>query len=234
VAGDTTSFSFAASGGLSPATFPMADGSVQLFTNVVPNQPYTFTEATPLNWLLSVTGTGCTGTKGGTTITPAPGQNIDCTFTNTRLTPALSVSPSTVAPGGTIVADLSGYPPGAVYAVNLIAPDGHLVAQSVVTTDATGHAKKTFVIGTGAVAGVYTVMARGAGVTTATTTFTVQDPSKLLIEAAAPDSTSRGGAHAKGFLAFTGNRALQMVLLAFVLLVSGAMTYWFARRRRLV
>jgi hypothetical protein len=232
--GDSTGFSFAASGGLSPATFPMKDGSVQLFTNVMPNQPYTFTEATPLNWLLSVSGAGCTGTKGGATVTPAPGQNIECTFTNTRLTPVLSVSPATVAPGGSVVVDLSGYPPGAVYAVNLIAPDGHLVAQSVVTTDATGHAKKTMVIGTGAVAGVYTVMARGPGVTTVTTTFAVQDTSKLLIDAAAPDSTSRGTTHAEGFLAFTGSRVIQMGLLAIILLVSGAVTYWIARRRRLV
>jgi hypothetical protein len=232
-AGDTTPFSFAASGGLSPATFPMKDGSVQLFTNVVPNQPYTVTEATPLNWLLSVAGTGCTPTKGGTTITPAPGQNIDCTFTNTRLTPVLTVTPSTVAPGATVTIDLSGFPPGGVFAVNLIAPDGHLVAQVLLTTDATGHAKRSVVIGTGEVGGVYTVTARGVGITTVTTNFTVQDPSKLLIEAAAPDSTSRGKG-GLGSLAFTGDRAFEMALLAIILVLSGIATYWFARRRRII
>jgi hypothetical protein len=231
--GDPTVFSFAASGGLSPATFPMKDASVQLFTNVVPNQPYTVTEATPLNWLLSVAGPGCTSTKGGVTVTPAPGQNLDCTFTNTKLTPVLSASPASVPPGGSVTIDLSGFPPSAVFAVNLIAPDGHLVAQVLLTTDSTGHAKKAVVIGADQVAGVYTVTARGVGITTVTTTFTVQDPSKLLIEAAAPDSAARGKA-ASGPLAFTGGRALEMGLLGIILMLSGLVTYWFARRRRLV
>ena len=83
--GDPTSFAFGTTGGLSLASFSMTDASApQVFTDLVPGQPYVITETVPANWTLVTSGTGCVQTTNGVTVTPTPGQAVTCTFTNSK------------------------------------------------------------------------------------------------------------------------------------------------------
>ncbi len=80
-----TPFAFTATGGLTPSSFGLADQDPPVvFANVMPNQPYQIKEATPSNWQLGTSGAGCGSIAGGVTVTPPPGADITCTFTNTE------------------------------------------------------------------------------------------------------------------------------------------------------
>jgi hypothetical protein len=57
----------------------------QQFSDVTPNQDYTITESVPSGWSLVTSGTGCVATTDGVTIMPAPGEDVSCVFTDTKL-----------------------------------------------------------------------------------------------------------------------------------------------------
>ena len=98
VPNSSATFSFSASGGLTPATFVLDyDGdntnthsNTQVMSNVTPGTQYTITETPTSGWNLSAIN--CTG---GTTATNLPnaqvaitvqaGDNVVCTFTNTEV-----------------------------------------------------------------------------------------------------------------------------------------------------
>ena len=108
--GDLTSFAFSTTGGLTPPTFNLADATAaQVFTNVTPGVSYTFTETVPAGWSLEVSGTGCEAVENVVTVTPAPGQAVSCTFTNTKLS-ALVVEKTALGGDGTFT--ITGGPGG--------------------------------------------------------------------------------------------------------------------------
>jgi signal peptidase complex subunit 1 len=68
-AGDPTSFSFTSTG-LSPSSFELTHAATpRQFVNVTPGQSYTITESVPTGWTLVTSGTGCTATTNGVTVT---------------------------------------------------------------------------------------------------------------------------------------------------------------------
>ncbi len=77
-------FGVTADNGLTPASFQLSPSSPQAF-DAAPGLSYTFTESVPAGWVLATSGTGCTSTPDGVTVAPAPGDVVDCTFTNTEL-----------------------------------------------------------------------------------------------------------------------------------------------------
>jgi hypothetical protein len=84
--GDPTSFAFTATGGLSPPSFSLTDaGPPQQFTNVTPGVPYTITQFVPPGWSLTTDATECIPITEGVRVTPVPGDNVTCTFTDTKL-----------------------------------------------------------------------------------------------------------------------------------------------------
>jgi hypothetical protein len=97
--GDPTSFTFTATGGLTPATFSLTDAAPpRVFSEVTPDQTYTITESVPVGWQLATSGAGCTATTNGVTVTPTPGQVVNCVFTDSRLA-SISVDKVTVPSG---------------------------------------------------------------------------------------------------------------------------------------
>ena len=102
-AGDLTTFDFTATGGLSPTSFQLTDAAPpHVFTDVTPGQPYSILESPIQGSALAVTGAGCTPITNGASITPQPGDNIVCTFTNTRAA-AITIAKSSVGGDGTFV-----------------------------------------------------------------------------------------------------------------------------------
>jgi hypothetical protein len=83
--GDPTSFAFTTSG-LSPASFSLTDAAPpQQFTNVAPNRTYTITQLVPPGWSLVTDATECLPITDGVSVTPVPGDNVTCVFTDTKL-----------------------------------------------------------------------------------------------------------------------------------------------------
>jgi hypothetical protein len=124
VPNDAQDFGFTATGGtLTPTSFTLDDdaditnSNTQAYTNIKTFTTYTFTEATVSGWTLSFGTPECTVTSanGGTqsgnagtgvlTINLKEGENVTCTFTNTRQAAKLIVIKHVVNDnGGTAVA----------------------------------------------------------------------------------------------------------------------------------
>ena len=89
--GDPTSFDFTATG-VTPTSFALTDAAPpRSFADLAPGRSYTFTEATPPGWALTVSGdAGCIydAATGTVTVTPAAGAVVNCVFTNTNTTPS--------------------------------------------------------------------------------------------------------------------------------------------------
>lgn len=105
---DTTDFAFSSTGGLTPATFSLDDDSdaslsnTRSFTNITTFETYTITEAATSGWTLSFpTPCSVTSANGGSqsvnagtrtvTIDLEEGENVACTFVNSRQAPKLTV-----------------------------------------------------------------------------------------------------------------------------------------------
>ncbi len=84
-----TSFAFAASGGLSPATFSLRNGQMRTFSNV-PAGVYSITEQPTLLW--EVESVLCSDGSAPNNIQLAAGEIITCTFTNRSTLVDLSLS----------------------------------------------------------------------------------------------------------------------------------------------
>lgn len=90
VGGDAT-FGYSTTGGLTPASFNLANGGTQDYGTSVPAGTYSVTESTlPSGWTLTnlqctVTGTGTSATPNGATVDIILGfqGTVDCTYTNT-------------------------------------------------------------------------------------------------------------------------------------------------------
>jgi hypothetical protein len=102
-----TAFDFALSPGA--ASFALTDGGVETRA-VEPGRPYTVTEADPHAKGYKLTGVACSSGAGDVatrtaTVTPAAGEVVTCSFTNTKLQPAIHVEksgPATAYSGDTL------------------------------------------------------------------------------------------------------------------------------------
>src|SRR5581483_7267050 len=109
VPNDAQDFSFSTPGGLAPTPFVLDDDpasvtptNTQAFTGITTFTTYTVTEAAAAGWTQSFPSPACTVTSanGGTqnaanatvTINLKEGENVTCTFTNTRQTGTLQVT----------------------------------------------------------------------------------------------------------------------------------------------
>jgi uncharacterized repeat protein (TIGR01451 family) len=108
VPNDAQDFSFTSTGGLTPSSFILDDDSdptrtnTQAYTGITTFSTYTFTEASVLNWALTFGSPPCTVTSanGGSqsssgstlTIDLKEGENVTCTFINTKQGAELSVT----------------------------------------------------------------------------------------------------------------------------------------------
>jgi hypothetical protein len=149
VPNDAQDFSFSSTGGLSPATFSLDDdvdpmlSNMQLFSMITNFTTYTVTEASVTNWTLSFNNPVCTvsspngGTQSGNvgtrtvTINLKEGENITCTFVNTR-----NVSSPTIATQVKNNADGSNIANGASVAIGTVAFDTSSLSGA--TSDAGG------------------------------------------------------------------------------------------------
>jgi hypothetical protein len=123
VPNDAQNFSFTDTGGLTPTSFSLDDdadptlSNTQLFSNITNFTAYTFTEGAASGWTLSFGTPVCTVTSpnGGTqsgdtgtrtlTVNLNEGENVSCTFTNTRQAAHLIVIKHVINDnGGTAVA----------------------------------------------------------------------------------------------------------------------------------
>jgi phage-related protein len=92
--GDTQSFTFTPTGYNSGATFPLTDAATPFSSGfVAPGSAYSTAETVPTGWDLTnrtcvLTGTATaktfTSITNGVTVTPNAGEDITCTFTNTK------------------------------------------------------------------------------------------------------------------------------------------------------
>jgi hypothetical protein len=99
----STSFEYATTGGLSPATFSASNGGVQDYGSTVMAGSYSVTESDPSpNFLLTGLDCSASSISHGTTITPSVGtrtvsfdlkalDTVDCTYTNTLQRGALRI-----------------------------------------------------------------------------------------------------------------------------------------------
>ncbi|MEA2287428.1 MAG: hypothetical protein QOJ21_3471 [Solirubrobacteraceae bacterium] len=122
-----TSFDFTVDPGA--AAFSLTDGGVDSRL-VEPGSPYTVTEADARAKGYKLTGVGCTTAYGDTaraiasagsvatrsaTVTPGPGDVVTCSFTNTKVNPAIAVQktgPATAYAGDTLTFDYVVTNPG--------------------------------------------------------------------------------------------------------------------------
>ena len=82
-----TSFNFTAEGGLNPSSFSLKDGDNQQFSGLAPGA-YNVTEDVPDCWELdsvACAGGDCTAITDGVTVHLDPGEDITCTFSNTKV-----------------------------------------------------------------------------------------------------------------------------------------------------
>jgi Tol biopolymer transport system component/agmatine/peptidylarginine deiminase len=85
---DAQDFSFAAAGGLSPASFQLDDDSdpvltnTRTFNNVIPGSGYSVSETVPSGW--DQTSATCDNGSAVSNINVANGQTVTCTFTNRK------------------------------------------------------------------------------------------------------------------------------------------------------
>ncbi len=89
----TTSFSFAAGGGLTPTSFSLANGGTQTYTGVNPGSGYNVSETVPTNW--GLISSSCDNGSAVSNISVNAGQTVTCTFTN-GLKPTLTVTKACV------------------------------------------------------------------------------------------------------------------------------------------
>jgi hypothetical protein len=125
----------------------------------------------------------------------------------------ISVSSSTVGPGGTITATVTGMPPNTLVTFTFQSAP---VVVGTAMSDASGTATLTFTIPAGIAPGVHTISASGGGVTK-TITITVTGP-----------SVPAGGGSIRAKTGFDLARPLGIAL---VLLIVGGATIVLARRR---
>ncbi|GAI20151.1 unnamed protein product, partial [marine sediment metagenome] len=81
--GSTQSFNFTGT----PGSFNLSDGGSKTFSDLLPGT-YNFTETVPGGWTLTsvnCTGGTCTNITNGVSINLASGENVTCTFTDTKL-----------------------------------------------------------------------------------------------------------------------------------------------------
>jgi|GEM_PF-3544883 len=87
-----------ASFGFNNAAFSLGDGESEPFTNLTPGVAYTYTEDAANGFTLASIDCGQTNSdtvnlaQRSVTITPAPGENVTCTFTNTQNTGTITIS----------------------------------------------------------------------------------------------------------------------------------------------
>ncbi len=153
---DAQDFGYTTTGGLLPATFSLdddADGTLsntQLYSGILNFTTYTVSETTVTGWALSFNTPVCTVTtaNGGSQTASSPtvtinlkeGENVSCTFVNTRQAAHLTVTKVVVNDdGGTkVVADFPLFVDGGSVTSgvqNTFSPGSHTVSE----TGATGY-----------------------------------------------------------------------------------------------
>jgi uncharacterized cupredoxin-like copper-binding protein len=81
-AGETQSFNFSATGGLSPTSFSLQHGQSQTFNNLAPGSGYSLSETVPSGW--DLTSSSCDDGSAVSNISISAGETVTCTFTNTK------------------------------------------------------------------------------------------------------------------------------------------------------
>ena len=234
-AGQAGTFALGASSGLSPAFFALGDGQVQRIDNITPNNlapnPVAVNEVVPAGWSLATSGTGCTPTTTGITISPVPGAVITCTFTNTLVAPVIAVSPSEVPPGGTIVIDVGGLPPGQTVGIEILDENDRIVGTFVLVVGPDGQVQGNFAIPSGYPPGRYSARVVGPGFPPVTQTFAVSDPSAcpLCITAPAHRPVTSGVGTP---LVVTGGDGVDLGTVGLFLIGAGSVLVAIGRRQR--
>jgi nucleoid-associated protein YejK len=249
-AGDPTTFDFSTTGGLDPASFQLGDGASQGFT-VTPGQTYTVTEPATIDWIGGTSGEGCDPITDGVSVTPRPGEQLTCVFTNTKLAPSVTPNPPRVSPGAVVVLALRGFPPNTALTVSIVGADDLVVGVHgpgtgsgpfSVQSDADGDASLPLSLAADSPVGEYQVAVSGAGFTTVGTSFVVVAPATTttvpaclcVTTTSAPSvavAAEQVTPNQTGF-AFTGSRAADLATLAAVLLACGLGALYAVRRRR--
>ncbi len=80
-----TSFAFTAGGGLSPASFSLADGGSRTFADLVPGSGFSLAETLPAGWQQQ--SATCSDGSPVTNIALAAGESVTCTFVNAPIPP---------------------------------------------------------------------------------------------------------------------------------------------------
>ena len=108
----STRFPFTATG-VEPQKFTLANGETRSFADVSADQPYTFTESVPTGWFLTVSGDPACVQSGNTlTVSPTPGQVVNCLLTNSNLDlTSISVNKVTVPAGAAQLFDFTASGP---------------------------------------------------------------------------------------------------------------------------
>ncbi|WP_460462850.1 hypothetical protein, partial [Arthrobacter pigmenti] len=166
---------------------------------------------------------------------------------------AITIDPSTVAPGGTVTISGVGFTPGQLVTIRISNDGMELFTPSMVPTVAIGEDcafSLEVTVPAGAVAGDYEVVADGGDDNSASATITITDPAGNDGAGSGNDSTdedndSNGGddnasgsvagddnGSGSGDLAYTGSTAGLVSLLALILLAGGAVLLYGVANRR--
>jgi hypothetical protein len=204
---------------IQPLTFAGAGGTTT-----------TTTSTTTTSTTTTTTAPGSTTTTSSTTTTTSPGSTTTTAAGSTTTTAPTNVggtvTPSTVAPGGNITVQSSGWQANSSVTVTLHSDP---VTLGALTADGSGNVSGSFSVPAGTATGAHTVVLDGKDAQAATKQVTLN----VTVASSTTGGTTTGtGTGTAGALAFTGDLTRNLASVALLLIAAGLFLLGQASRRR--
>ena len=207
---------------IQPLTFAGAGGPTTTTASTTTTSTTTTTTSPGSTTTAPTTSSTTTTTTPGSTTTTAAGSTTTTVPTNVGGT----VTPSTVAPGGSITVQSSGWQASSSVAVTLHSDP---VTLGALTADGSGNVSGNFGVPVGTATGAHTVVLDGKNAQGATKQVTLNVTVATSTTGGATTGTGTGTA---GALAFTGDLTRNLASVALLLIAAGLFLLGQASRRR--